>query len=137
MSELDYGPVFVLHGRHKGRILYYDDDDTSKTTVCYAGHPLSFCGYYLVPLRFLREPTVDDLLKRREEIWRKLSDLAIDGVWDIDPSDLHVLWAEKSLVDETLNERRMFGEFGQLKANQYSCATARSIRAGLEWSMTT
>src|ERR1700733_1056742 len=56
MAELEYGPVYVLRGRHKGRILYYDDDYTSKTAICYVGHPLSFCGTFDVALRFLREP---------------------------------------------------------------------------------
>src|SRR5208282_4248218 len=70
MAELEYGPVYVFGGRHKGRILYYDDDYTSKTAICYIVHPLSFCGTFDVPLRFLREPTIDDLMKRREELWR-------------------------------------------------------------------
>jgi hypothetical protein len=114
MSELDYGPVFVLKGRHKGRILYYDDDDTPKIAICYVGHPLSFCGTYDVPIRFLREPTIDDLLTRREELWRQLTDIAMNKSWNVNPYELYELWAERSLVDETLAERRMFGEFGQL-----------------------
>jgi hypothetical protein len=114
MSELEYGPVYVLGGRLKGRVLYYDDDETSKTAICYIGHPLSFCGTYDVPIRFLREPTIDELMKRREELWRTLTDQAIHHRWDIDARDLHALWAEKSLVDETLFERRMFGVFGKL-----------------------
>jgi hypothetical protein len=68
-----------------------------------------------VPIRFLREPTIDDLLKRREEIGRQLADLAIEDAWDLDPSELHAVWAEKSLVDDALYERRMFGEFGQIE----------------------
>jgi hypothetical protein len=115
MSELEYGPVYVFGGRHKGRILYYDDDHTSKTAICYVGHPLSFCGNYDVPVRFLREPTIDDLLKRREELWRLLSDIAIEQMWDIEPRELNAIWAERSLVDDTLHYRRMFGELGQLE----------------------
>lgn len=118
MAELNYGPVYVFGGRHKGRVLYYDDDYTPKTAICYAGHPLSFCGSFDVPIRFLREPTIDDLLKRREELWRVLSDLAIDKKWDIlDARDIHALWAERSLIDDTLNERRMFGVLGKLKGH--------------------
>jgi hypothetical protein len=71
-------------------------------------------GSYDVPLRFLREPTIDDLLKRREELWRQLTDIAMENNWDVDPSDLYALWAEKSLVDETIFGRRMFGELGKL-----------------------
>lgn len=116
MAELEYGPVYVFGGCHKGRILYYDDDHTSKTAICYIGHPVNFCGSFDVPLRFLREPTIDDLMKGREELWRILIDIAIDNGWDaIDPDDVHALWAEKSLVDDTLTERRMFGVFGKLE----------------------
>jgi hypothetical protein len=117
MSELDYGPVFVAGGRYKGRILYYDDDDTAKTTICYVGHPLSFAGSYAVPLRFLREPTIDDLIKRSEELWRTLIHFPMEDDWNIHSSDLYALWAEKSLIDETLFERRMFGELGKLDSS--------------------
>jgi hypothetical protein len=116
MPELDYGPVFVFRGRLKGRILY-DDDQTSKTAICYAGHPLDFLGTYDVPFRFIREPTIAELLACREKLWSKLSDIALEGSWDIDPSDLAELWAEKSLVEDALFERRMFGEFGKLGGN--------------------
>jgi hypothetical protein len=54
------------------------------------------------------------LLKRREELWRKLTDYAVDHKWEVSPSDVHALWAEKMLVSETLFERRMFGELGKL-----------------------
>ncbi|WP_027519683.1 toll/interleukin-1 receptor domain-containing protein [Bradyrhizobium sp. WSM1417] len=114
MDELDYGPVFVFGGRHKGRVLYYDDNETQKMGICYVGHPVDFVGSYGVPMRFLREPTIDELQKRREEIWRKLTDYALSKEWDVEPSEIHELWAEKSLVSDTLYERRMFGEFGKL-----------------------
>ena len=79
-------------------------------------HPLDFVGTYDVPMRFLREPTIDELLKRREELDRELIDYAIDKTWDVDPSEIHELWSEKTLVIETLFERRMFGELGKLSA---------------------
>jgi hypothetical protein len=68
MTDFDYGPVFIFGGRHKGRVLYYDDDETHKTAICYVGHPLNFIGNYPVQKRFMREPTVGDLMKRREVI---------------------------------------------------------------------
>lgn len=73
MNDLDYGPVFVFRGRHKGRVLYHDDDLTDKTTICYAGHPLDFVGTFDIPLRFLREPTVNDLVERSNRIRQLLS----------------------------------------------------------------
>jgi hypothetical protein len=63
MDDLDYGPVFVFRGRLKGRVVYYDDNETPKTAICYVGHPLDFVGTYDIPMRFLREPTIDDCLK--------------------------------------------------------------------------
>ena len=117
MDDLDYGPVFVSRGRHKGRILYYDDNETQKTAICYVGHPIDFVGTYNVPMRFLREPTIDELMKRREELWRELTDYALENEWHVSPSEIHELWAEKSLIIDTLYERRMFGEFGKLNAD--------------------
>jgi hypothetical protein len=118
MDELDYGPVFVFRGRHKGRILYYDDDATEKTGICYVGHPLDFVGTFDIPRRFLREPTVDELLKRREELGRELTEYAINKEWDyVSSSEVHAIWAERMLVSETLYDRRMFGEFGKLSAD--------------------
>jgi hypothetical protein len=115
MSEINYGPVCVFRGQHKGRILYYDDDYTSKTAICYVGHPLSFCGTFDIPFRFLREPTIDDLIKRRDELGSALLDLAIEQQWNIHPRTVHSLWAERSLIDDILNERRMFGVMGHLE----------------------
>jgi TIR domain len=43
-----------------------------------------------------------------------LTGYAIDNRWDISPSDVHALWAEKMLVSDTLFGRRMFGELGKL-----------------------
>lgn len=62
LEELDYGLVYVVKGRHKGRILYYDDDDTPKTAICYAGHPLDFVSTFGIPKKCLRVTTIDDLL---------------------------------------------------------------------------
>jgi hypothetical protein len=113
MAELDYGPVYVFRGQHKGRVLYYDDDE-GRAAICYPGHPVDFPGAFEVPLRFLREPSIDDLLKRREEIWRTLTDFAIQNVWDIDPSEVHSLWAEKSLIDNELVDRQVSGRLEKL-----------------------
>ena len=114
MADLDYGPVFVTKGRLKGRVLYYDDDATEKTAICYVGHPLHFVGTYSVHKRLLREPTIDDLLKRREEISRVLANIAIKREWLVDPREVHMLWSERTLVTEELYERRFLGEFGRL-----------------------
>jgi hypothetical protein len=113
-NELEYGAVFVFQGRHKGRVLYYDDDGAPRTAICYVGHPIDFVGTHNIPIRFLRVPTIDDLLKRHEEIGRQLAKFAIDDEWDISPDNIHSLWSEKSLINDILYERRMFGKFTQL-----------------------
>src|SRR5262245_3135614 len=113
-NEIEYGPVIVTGGIHRGRILYYDDDDSDKTAICYVGHPIDFCGTYGIRTRLLREPNIDDLMQRRDQLWKTLSQLAISEKWEIEPRKLHELWSEKSLVDDTLYERRLLGEFGRL-----------------------
>jgi hypothetical protein len=115
----EYGPVFVSAGTHKGRVFYYDDDETPKTAICYVGHPLDFCGYYDVQRRYLREPTIDELMKRREEIQGILVDIAIEKAWEtIAPRRVHSLWSERMLIEDTLVERRMYGELGKLDSDQ-------------------
>jgi hypothetical protein len=66
MTDIGYGAVIVTKGAHKGRILFYDDDEGKSTAICYAGHPLDWAGYYTIPGRYLREPTIDELIKRKE-----------------------------------------------------------------------
>jgi hypothetical protein len=112
--EVGYGAVYVAQGRFRGRIMYYDDDATSRTAICYAGHPVDFVGSYDVPLRFLQEPLIDDLLSRREAIWRAVTKPALENDWSVNPAEIHSLWSEKSLIDDVLYERRMLGEMEQV-----------------------
>jgi hypothetical protein len=114
MSEVEYGAVYIIGGRYKGRVLYYDDDEFRRTAICYIGHPINFPVTVDIPLRFLREPTIDELLRRREELWRTLTNFAIDNLWDIEPEEVHHLWAEKSLIDDVISERQFFGLTGHL-----------------------
>ncbi|WP_374309917.1 toll/interleukin-1 receptor domain-containing protein [Dongia sp.] len=116
-KELVYGPVYVTAGQLKGRILYYDDDER-RTAICYAGQPTDFVGTYDIQLRYLREPTIDDLLKRREEIWRTLTDQAIHNAWHMGADEVHELWSEKDLISNELYERRMVGEMRQLSTEK-------------------
>jgi hypothetical protein len=113
LDKLPYGEVYVTKGPFSGRIMYYDDDE-GRTAICYAGHPVDFVGSYGIPVKHLREPLIDDLLKRNDELWHVLSKLAIDGKWPIKPAKLHELWSEKGLIHDVLYERRMLGEMDQL-----------------------
>ncbi len=117
MTHLDYGPVYVIAGRFNGRIMYYDDDDSARTTICYAGHPLHFPGCYTIPKRFLKEPLVGELVSRQTEIQQALMQLGVKGnkkEWPLGPSELHGLWSESSLIDNILFERRLSGQMNQI-----------------------
>lgn len=116
MDEIDYGAVYIISGRHRGRVLYYDDDETSKTAICYVGHPVDFCGAFDIPKRFLRVPTIDELLKRRGELWRTLTDIAVHKKWDsVDPDEIHALWAEKSLIMGEITDRQLTGALDNIE----------------------
>jgi hypothetical protein len=116
MNDLEYGPVCVFRGRYKGRIFYYDDDFTAKTAICHAGHPLDFVGTYYIPFRFLREPTINDLIERRGEIEQTLTTAAIKRKENelLETWQIHSLWSEKSMIENVLFERRMYGELEPL-----------------------
>lgn len=47
MSELTYGVVRVIRGRHKGKIGYYDDDADGRHAIVYFGTPF-VSPYYLI-----------------------------------------------------------------------------------------
>ncbi len=82
--EVPYGPVYVIHGVHKGRIGFYDDegyevpDDADPDSAygegsvhvgyVYFGDFLLADGYFIIPLESLREVTTADLMQRREDL---------------------------------------------------------------------
>lgn len=117
-KQLGYGPVFVTGGAFKGHVMYYDDDQTDRTAICYAGHPVNFTSCYDVRVRFLRVPSIEDLLSRRDAIWREMVDIALHRQWNIDPRDIHDLWAEKDIIDDALFERRLIGEMAQIPSEK-------------------
>lgn len=65
--------VIVTKGRNKGRIAYCDDTEGKKCWINF-GDPLITLNFQaLIPARSLRKATTDDLLKRRDYIWRLLA----------------------------------------------------------------
>jgi len=81
-SELEYGPVVVTEGPFKGRIGYYDNDESVRVgnpqseqyepqAVVYFGTPLITRGFFFLPTSQLRAVTTHDLLVRRDELARK------------------------------------------------------------------
>lgn len=110
MDELDYGPVFITAGRFKGRVMYYDDDESKGKIICYAGHPIQMVRCYNVPRRSVREPSITDLLDRAENISRTINRMAVRKDWPSNTADLHELWSERQLIEGELRERRTLGE---------------------------
>lgn len=105
-TDVPYGPVVVIKGAHKGRILYYDDDSEKNEPICYIGHFTEFLEkYYILPVGSVRSPTIDDLVKRHKEIWKELLDSRIDGQ-KLSPRREIGLMAERSYIDGELNSRR-------------------------------
>lgn len=81
-DELEYGPVVIADGPFKGRIGYYDNDESVKVgsskketyqphAVVYFGTPLIARGFYFIPFDQIRAVTTHDLLSRRDELARK------------------------------------------------------------------
>ncbi len=75
-NPLDFGEIIVTKGQHKGRIGYYDDDDSPRKAVVYFCHPtmIGIAGYYLINSNYLRLPSTQDLLERKQKIdieWAK------------------------------------------------------------------
>jgi hypothetical protein len=130
-NEVEYGPVYITGGRFRGRVMYYDDDEDSRTAICYVGHPLDFVGTYDIPLRFLRDPLIDDLLTRSEAIWRTLTGFAMEKEWLAKPADVHALWSEKALINDVLYERRMLGEMEHIPSEKTVFLCHSSVDKGL------
>lgn len=127
MTDIDYGAVYVVGGKLKGHILYYDDDETEKTAICYIGDPLNFCGSYAIQKRFLREPLIEDLLLRYEVLSHTISIAAINKHEALSQSDLHNLWSEKTLIQDELVRRRGFGSQPQMmtKKTVFLCHSSK------------
>jgi len=117
VEDLKYGLVYVERGAHKGRIFYYDDDE-QRSAICYSGHPTDFVGYYIIRRNLLRVPTIDDLITRKQQIWRQLNDFALAHTDKMDLRELHSLWSERAMIDSELYERRMFGELARIEGEK-------------------
>ena len=59
-DEIKYGPVVIVGGKHSDTILYYDDDETRRTAICYAGHPIDSIAFFGISKSLLRYPKIDD-----------------------------------------------------------------------------
>jgi hypothetical protein len=121
-SELDAiecgDVIYVVRGPHKGRIGYYDDDDTPRTVIVYFGEMLHTPGYYGIAKSALRRATMNDLLHREGELSTALAHHALHAKQL--SHDEHV-WTllEYNLVSQELSGRHI--------RNRLSEAPARNI----------
>jgi hypothetical protein len=54
--ELNYGAVLVTKGKYKGKIGYYDDDQSDTKGIVYFGEPF-VSDYVLIKLEYLENIT--------------------------------------------------------------------------------
>lgn len=134
-QEIPYGPVKIIAGPHIGRIGYYDDDEIEfdddidlssmseeeaetvegkDVAIIYFGDMLLTLnkGYYLIPFEHIRLVTTDDLMKRREELYRLCGgfkpldnpDLILDEYEQLDYcQELH--YVDSILIDRMIQAR--------------------------------
>jgi len=75
-DEVQYGPVFVARGKHKGRIGEFDDETVRRGRVhaiVKFAHPLITPYYTYIPLEYLQPPNTQQLLARHEQLLELLS----------------------------------------------------------------
>lgn len=115
--KLEYGPVFILKGYHKGRIGYYDDDDCdddgNDEAIVYFGQMFLCSGGYGIPLRYLRQANTNDLMKRKEIIWRQIG-MGSDPKISIE--EKYDLLLEKHYIDGVLDSNIIELWFGKNEA---------------------
>jgi hypothetical protein len=125
VDSLDYGPVKVVEGPHKGRIGYMDDRSTifpdedgfpdggnpegEPIGVVYFGDFFIAKRYYEIPMNHLRDVTTDDLMRRREELHNHCGWVADvqnrNEEWD--PEEELDYLAELHYIDTVLIDRMM------------------------------
>ena len=103
----DHGPVLVVDGPHAGRIGYYDDHD--RKAIVYFGDFFFANGYYLIPLSYLREPTMRDLFDRWSMLKEMLTPLRKERLPTCKVrSELltELLYVQSELVDRMIEARQ-------------------------------
>jgi len=111
-ERLEYGPVAILKGVHRGRIGNFDDDD-GRDAIIYFGSMFLCPVYYVIPRKNLRKANTNDLMKRRARIDQEL------GLWSeaaISIEEKYYLLLEKSWVDGMLNDNIIELWFGKDQA---------------------
>jgi hypothetical protein len=128
--ELNYGPVFIIRGRHKGRIGYYDDDadDPFRGIVTFGDYLLSR-GHYLIDKRYMREVTINDLLSRYNDLTTVLFRTAWDPTVveeDIDWEAMYSALSEAHYVYTTLEHMNLQAKYGKKASACFSHIVRRT-----------
>lgn len=112
-NKVEYGPVFVLRGKHKGRIGDFDDE-TSRRGKMHAivkfAHPVVTPYYHFIPVEYLASPNTRQLMERYEFLFSALSPFrgaAVEG-----EERIRVL-EEFSYVGGLLNDRMFQAQFSK------------------------
>lgn len=96
-----YGIVKIINGRDKGSIVYYDnddwDDDDNYMAVIYFGDFLIAQKCCLIPHKNLSYVSMNDLMKRKDELYLKCTPFNINRQ-EIDVGSLNIHLAELHLV---------------------------------------
>lgn len=138
-KEISYGPVVVIDGPHKGRIGYYDDDDTEfdegidwnsipedeevegrRVCVVYFGDFFLAKGYFIIDPALLRPVTTADLMKRREELHNLCGRFSERRHPELDLDDEEKLdyFVELHYVDSTLVDRMVEVRYSNVKSGK-------------------
>jgi len=110
-EQLEYGPVFILRGPHKGRIGNYDDDDLKA--IVYFGSMFLCPGYYEISHKNLRQANTTDLIERSARI---REELGLYSESAIPFEEKYYLLLEKSWIDGMLNDNIIELWFGKDQA---------------------
>lgn len=162
---MDYGPVYITEGPHKGRIGYYDDEDTLfndevistefegvdgwnymeeeptiktlQVSIVYFGDFFLSENYSVVLPQWMRSITTDDLLRRREEISRTQGLFAVSNKVSLDNEEKFALFRELHYVESLLVDRMIEARYinGESKATVF-ISHASSDKQFAKWIAT-
>ena len=104
--NLNYGPVLITKGPHRGKIGYYDDDDMGNKLIIYPNIPIYCTSYYkvrhsaatsVIPTKRLAER----LAKINQELYKNCS------LEPLLPGEEIMLLHERNLCSDVLTERHI------------------------------
>lgn len=107
-KQLSYGPVVIEDYFDDVRIGYYDDDSENQAIVYMGDMFLAMnTGYFLVPYKYIREVTTDDLWNRKQKISSEIGPREKLPTFE----DRYKLLLELAYVEEILMNRLYISRF--------------------------